>query len=108
MEIDAWYQWLFLRSYYLAQVLFVIGVFVLARKSKSKALYMCALGSISFMLGNYLMIEVEKEAVDLLHALDSNDSLRFQYLVGRGLSAMGYLLSSISLLVYSVRYKLNS
>lgn len=106
MEIDAWYEWLFLKSYYVAQVVFVIGVVLLAEKTHSKVLYVCALGFISFIAGNYLMVSSEAEMVEMLQAHDDGGSAQTRYLVGRGISSMGYLIASISLLVYSIKPKI--
>jgi hypothetical protein len=97
---------LFLKSYYVAQVLFAVGVVVLAKKTRSTALYVCALGFVLLVGGNALMVASENEMLEMLQAHDDAGSMQARYLVGRGISSMGYLISSISLLAYSINPKL--
>lgn len=105
MEIDTWYEWLFLKFYYLAPVVFVLGFVLLAKKTRSKALYVCVLGFFAFIAGNYLMVASEAEMVEVLQAHDNGGATQTRYLVGRAISSLGYLISSISLLVYSIKPK---
>lgn len=105
MEIDSWYKWELFFSYYIAQVILILSSILMAIRTKEVSIYFCLLGFLSFLIGNLVMMNANTALVEIAQVHGDKGAIEIQYLVGRAMSSLGFLMAGISLLLFSARRK---
>ncbi|MGD9170251.1 MAG: hypothetical protein PVI97_09340 [Candidatus Thiodiazotropha sp.] len=105
MEIDTWYSWLLFRSYYLAQVIFIVSFILLAIRTKKITAYICLFGFVLFLFGNVLMLNADSALAELEQTNGERGVAETEYLIGRLVSSLGFVSAGFGLLFFARGYK---
>ena len=105
MEVDSWYQWLFIYAYYLGGVVLAVAGIFLFIKRKSVVALMCVLGFTGFIIGNFALKSIDTDISEAKQTGAEYSQLESQWDIFRGLSSLGFLLGAAGVLIIAVRDK---
>jgi len=103
MEVDSWYQWMFIYAYYLGGVLLVVAsIFVFVRR-RSIAALICCVGFVAFIVSSYMLSNIDSAMSEARQTNRSTVQLEQKWVVLRAISSIGFLLGGAGLVVVASR-----
>jgi len=102
MNIDTWHEWMFFWSYYLAQLIFMFATIILSSRTRKISSYLFMVGFVAFFVGNVMMLNAGKDLLELKQLGSDLNSAENVKMIGRIMSSLGFLVSSVSLVFFAV------
>lgn len=91
--------------YYLAQIVLVISVIILALKTRKISPYLCAAGFAAFLSGDIVLMDVSKTIVEIEQTHGDLASIESYQMIGRVFSPVGFLVAGAGLFVFAISRK---
>ena len=103
MLFDSFYDWLLFYGYYIGQLLIILSFFLLALRTRKILIYITLIGFVLFFIGNIIMLRADSALADLKQTKMDMHRTENIFNIGRSLSSIGFVSSSLSLLFFSLK-----